>query len=100
MAALDAPEAAVAICNAFGIAQLVTRIDSRLADEVDRLVADGVVASRSEAVRRGLEQLVERHRRQRIGAKIVEAYTLRPQTEAELAGLDAATRALIEEEPW
>ncbi len=82
------------------MAQLVTRLDERLLAEVDRLVADGVVDNRSEAVRLGLERLVDRHRRQRVGAAIVEAYRRRPQTDQELAGLDEGTRALIGEEPW
>lgn len=64
------------------------------------MVAAGVVASRSEAMRVGLEGLVEEHRRHEIGASIVDAYRRRPQTEEELAGLDAATRALVDEEPW
>jgi Arc/MetJ-type ribon-helix-helix transcriptional regulator len=80
--------------------QLVTRVDDSLVAEVDRLVATGVVTSRSEAMRLGLEGLVEEHRRREIGASIVDAYRRRPQTEEELAGLDAATRALVEEEPW
>jgi Arc/MetJ-type ribon-helix-helix transcriptional regulator len=82
------------------MAQLVARVDDSLVAEVDRLVADGVAASRSEAMRIGLEELVEAHRRQRIGTQIVDAYRRLPQTEDELAGLDAATRALVEEEPW
>ena len=85
---------------AFRMAQLVARVDDSLVAEVDRLVADGVVASRSEAMRVGLEELVEAHRRKLVGMRIVEAYRLLPQTEDELAGLDAATRALVEEEPW
>jgi Arc/MetJ-type ribon-helix-helix transcriptional regulator len=80
--------------------QLVARVDERLVEQVDNLVAEGVVASRSEAMRLGLEALVDRRRRQRIGARIVEAYRLRPQADEELAGLDEATRALVEEEPW
>lgn len=82
------------------MAQLVTRLDDRLVAEVDRLIADGVAANRSEAVRLALEQLVDEHRRRRIGAQIVEAYRRQPQTDEELAGLDAATRALVAEEPW
>jgi hypothetical protein len=35
-----------------------------------------------------------------MGARIAAAYRLRPQTDDELWGLDEATRALIEEEPW
>ena len=68
--------------------------------EVDALIADGFVASRSEAVRLGLERLVDRHRREQIAAQVVEAYQRLPQTDEELAGLDEATRALINEEPW
>jgi Arc/MetJ-type ribon-helix-helix transcriptional regulator len=82
------------------MAQLVARVDDVLVAEVDRLVADGVVASRSEAMRIGLEGLVEEHRRKLVGALIVDAYRRLPQTEDELGGLDAATRALVEEEPW
>jgi Arc/MetJ-type ribon-helix-helix transcriptional regulator len=80
--------------------QVVARLDDRLAAELDGLVADGVVSNRSEAVRLGLERLVEEHRRRRLGAEIVEAYRRQPQTDVELAGLDRATRALVAEEPW
>src|SRR5262249_25269562 len=72
------------------MAQVVTRLDDKLLAEVDRLVADGVVANRSEAVRQGLERLVDQHRRRRIGSAIAEAYRRRPQTDEELAGLDEA----------
>lgn len=82
------------------MAQLVARLDDQLLAKVDSLVADGVVANRSEAVRLGLERLVDQHRRRRIGAEIADGYRRQPQTDEELAGLDAATRALVEEEPW
>jgi metal-responsive CopG/Arc/MetJ family transcriptional regulator len=82
------------------MAQVVTRLDDGLAAELDSLIAEGVVSNRSEAVRLGLERLVEEHRRRQIGSQIVEAYRRRPQTEEELAGLEQATRALISEEPW
>src|SRR5580692_9619323 len=54
--------------------QLVTRLDAELLEAVDRLVSDGVVANRSEAVRMGLEQLVDRARRSEIAATIIEGY--------------------------
>jgi Arc/MetJ-type ribon-helix-helix transcriptional regulator len=82
------------------VAQVVARLDDKLTAELDGLVADGIVTSRSEAVRLGLERLVEEHRRQLVGAEIVDAYLRQPQTDEELAGLDRATRALVEEEPW
>jgi Arc/MetJ-type ribon-helix-helix transcriptional regulator len=82
------------------MAQVVTRLDDNLAAALDGLVADGVVASRSEAVRIGLERLVEEQRRLRIGNEIVAGYARHPETDEELAQAEQATRALIEEEPW
>lgn len=82
------------------IAQLVARVEDKLVADVDRLVADGVVASRSEAMRLSLEAFVDMHERRIVGERIANAYRARPQTPEELAGLDASTRALIEEEPW
>ncbi len=82
------------------MAQIVTRVDQTLAAQLDELVADGVIPSRSEAVRLGLEWLVDKHLRERIGNAIVESYRRLPQSEEELAGIEESTRALIEEEPW
>jgi metal-responsive CopG/Arc/MetJ family transcriptional regulator len=80
--------------------QVVTRLDDKLVADLDGLVADGHIASRSEGVRIGLEQLVEEHRRRRIGEEIVEGYKRQPQTDEETAGAERATRASIAEEPW
>jgi metal-responsive CopG/Arc/MetJ family transcriptional regulator len=82
------------------MAQLVTRLDDRLLAEVDQLVSEGVATTRSDAVRLGLEALIDRHRRQQTGEAIVGAYRQQPQVDEELAGLDDATRALVQEEPW
>jgi Arc/MetJ-type ribon-helix-helix transcriptional regulator len=82
------------------MAQLVARIDDRLVEQLDHLIEDGIVANRSDAVRIGLEEFVDAARRRQIGAQIAEAYRRRPQTDEELAGLDQATRSLIEEEAW
>ncbi|HEX3693427.1 MAG TPA: ribbon-helix-helix protein, CopG family [Solirubrobacteraceae bacterium] len=82
------------------MAQVVTRIDDKLVADLDGLVADGFVASRSEAVRMALEQLVDQHRKQRVAAEIVAGYERCPETEEELAGFDRKTRALVAEEPW
>jgi Arc/MetJ-type ribon-helix-helix transcriptional regulator len=82
------------------MAQLVTRVSEELAEAVDRLVAEGVVANRSEAVRLGLERLVERHRRAKVGEAIVEGYRRRPQRAADVGWADEATRQMIAEEPW
>ena len=82
------------------MAQFVARLEDSLADRVDSLVVAGVLSSRSEAVRLGLEELVDRLERERIGRQIVEAYQRMPQTEEELAGIDEATEQMISEEPW
>jgi Arc/MetJ-type ribon-helix-helix transcriptional regulator len=82
------------------MAQLVTRVDDALAAAVDDLVTAGVVGSRSEAVRLGLERLVERHRRDRIGAQIVAGYLARPQDDDDTSWTDEDTRRMIEAEPW
>jgi Arc/MetJ-type ribon-helix-helix transcriptional regulator len=80
--------------------QFVTRVDERLAREIDELVAQGVLASRSEAVRQGLQELIERYRRARTGRAIVEGYLRVPQSEAEVGWADDATRRMIRDEPW
>jgi Arc/MetJ-type ribon-helix-helix transcriptional regulator len=82
------------------MAQFVTRLEDSLAERVDSLVTAGVLASRSEAVRRGLEELTDRLERERIGRLIVEGYTRMPQTEEELAGVDEAFEEMLAEEPW
>jgi metal-responsive CopG/Arc/MetJ family transcriptional regulator len=78
----------------------VTRVDEGLLAEIDRLLADGSVASRSEAVRVALRQFVERRRRRQVGEAIAADYAARPHTEAEVGWSDAATVAMIEQEPW
>ncbi|MGQ0826234.1 MAG: ribbon-helix-helix domain-containing protein [Actinomycetota bacterium] len=82
------------------MAQLVTRVEDDLAAAVDELVAAGVVASRSEAVRLALERLVDRYRRGEIGAQIRAGYRALPQSEAEIAWVDEASARMIAEEPW
>ena len=80
--------------------QLVARIDDELAASVDELVAQGVVESRSDAVRWGLRMLIEQTRRRRTAAAIAAGYRAHPQTEEEVAWADEATIRMIAEEPW
>ena len=82
------------------MAQLVTRVDDRLAAAVDDLVSAGIVASRSEAVRIGLEALVDQTQREMIGKSIRHGYEQHPQGEGEVGWADEASRRMIEEEPW
>jgi Arc/MetJ-type ribon-helix-helix transcriptional regulator len=82
------------------MAQFVTRLDDDLVRAIDELVEHGVMESRSDAVRRGLQILVDNFRRQRIADDIVAGYQRLPQTDAEMGWADASTVALIGEEPW
>ncbi|MDQ3385778.1 MAG: ribbon-helix-helix domain-containing protein [Actinomycetota bacterium] len=82
------------------MAQIVTRIEEELVAAIDELVAAGVVASRSAAVRRGLHDLVERHRRAQVGARIADGYRRIPQVDAEVGWSDDATAKMIADEPW
>ena len=90
----------IADCYAECMAQLVTRIGEELLAELDELVDDGVVDSRSDAVRVGLRALVDEHRRRRIGDAIVAGYREQPQTPSEIGWPDEATVAMIGDEPW
>lgn len=80
--------------------QLVARVDDEFLEAIDDLIADGVVASRSEAVRRGLQILIDQSRRRRTAEAIVRGYEARPQTEDEWGWADEATVRMIGEEPW
>jgi Arc/MetJ-type ribon-helix-helix transcriptional regulator len=82
------------------MAQFVTRLDDSLAERVDSLVVAGALTSRSEAVRLGLEELVDRLERERIGRQIVEGYERIPETEEELEGIDEELEEMLAEEPW
>ena len=89
-----------ALCNIERMTQVVARIPQDLADEVDRLVDDGVIESRSEAVRQGLLGLVERHRRSVVGEAIVDGYRRTPQDDSDSLWSDRATIEMIAQEPW
>lgn len=80
--------------------QLVTRIPDDVAAAIDDLVREGVFASRSDAVRAGLSVVIDRQRRLAVGRSIVDGYRRVPQAEDDLAWSDAASAAIIAEEPW
>ena len=82
----------------------MTTVAFRLADRVlaavDDLVAQGRYASRTDVVRRALDSLLSAHEQAEVDRRLVEGYARQPQTDEEVALASAATRALIEEEPW
>lgn len=61
--------------------QIAVRLPAQLLVEIDTLVDAGRFETRAEAVRAGIEQLVDGERRRRIGDAIVQGYTRRPQAE-------------------
>ena len=75
-----------------------------LRDNAELDLADAVIAesfaSRSDAVRLGLIDLVRRYRRQQVGNQIVEGYRAKPQSGAEVCWADAASVQMIADEPW
>jgi Arc/MetJ-type ribon-helix-helix transcriptional regulator len=71
-----------------------------LAAAVDELVREGVFDSRSEAVRVGLGAMIERLKRVAVGGAIADGYRRLPQSEDDLTWSDAASAAMIAEEPW
>jgi len=80
--------------------QFVVRVSPELAASVDGLVSSGSFASRSDAVRAGLELVVERERRAAIGRAIVAGYERVPQGGDDVAWAEALGSAMIAEEPW
>jgi Arc/MetJ-type ribon-helix-helix transcriptional regulator len=78
----------------------VVRLPEDIARALDDLVATGVFASRSEAVRDGLRLLLETRRRTATGEQIVAGYLRTPQSDEDGAWADEQTRAMIDEEPW
>jgi len=80
--------------------QLVTRVDDELVRQVDQLVENGAVKSRSDAVRRGLRAVVDTERRRSVAASIVDGYRRRPQAEDEAGWSEDMARSMIAEEPW
>lgn len=80
--------------------QLATRVPDAVVAAIDDLVSAGVFTSRSDAVRAGLVEIVERRRRDAVGLAIASGYRRVPQTDREGSWADAASAAMIAEEPW
>jgi Arc/MetJ-type ribon-helix-helix transcriptional regulator len=80
--------------------QIAVKLPDRLIGEIDELVADGAFASRSDAVRRGLEALLRHEERLRIDRGFVEGFTRHPDGEDELADATKLAIEAINDEPW
>ena len=97
-------QAGTTICHilryTFCMAQLIARVDDELMAELDSIVASGEAESRSDAVRRALEAMIDQRRRRLIGEAIAEGYRRVPETDEELGWAIDSTRSMIAEEPW
>ncbi|MXZ54330.1 MAG: ribbon-helix-helix protein, CopG family [Acidimicrobiaceae bacterium] len=82
------------------MAQLITRVDDELIEQLDEIVASGEVESRSDAVRRALETMIDQRRRRLIGEAIADGYRRVPETDEELRWAGENARSMIAEEPW
>lgn len=80
--------------------QIAVRLSDEMANELDGAVSAGTFPTRAEAVRVAIAQLLERVRRDRIGAEIVAGYRRHPQTDEEVDAATAAAVRSINEEPW
>jgi Arc/MetJ-type ribon-helix-helix transcriptional regulator len=80
--------------------QLAVKLPERMVEEIDRHVGEGRFANRTDAVRAALDRMLRELREEQVTAAIVEGYRRMPPEEADDAWAEAATRAMILEEPW
>jgi Arc/MetJ-type ribon-helix-helix transcriptional regulator len=80
--------------------QIAVRIPGELAASLEELVATGRFETKADAIRAGLEALIDAERRRRIGDVIVEGYRRIPQDDDEVRAATRAAIRSIHEEPW
>jgi Arc/MetJ-type ribon-helix-helix transcriptional regulator len=80
--------------------QIAVRIPDGLAASLEELVETGRFETKADAVRAGLEALVDAERRRRIGEVIADGYRRIPQDDDEVAAATRAAIRSIHEEPW
>jgi len=80
--------------------QIAVKLPDGLVRELDELVAQGLFASRSSAVRRAVEIIVAGQRRDAIEEAYAIGYRRAPESESELAEAKRLAAQAIDEEPW
>lgn len=80
--------------------QIAVKLPDELLGEVDLLVEQGTFASRSQAVRTGLDSLVTVHRRAEADRRYREAAARHPESAKELAEARRLAVDSIRDEPW
>lgn len=80
--------------------QIAVKLPEGLLSELDRLVGSGVYANRSQAVRAGLQAVVDNERSRAAERAYGEGFGRFPETEAELADATRLALEAISDEPW
>ena len=80
--------------------QIAVKLPEEIVAQVDKLVFSGGFASRSQAVRRGLEMVVDAARSHELDRRYREAFAEQPETPTELAEAERLAAEAINEEPW
>jgi Arc/MetJ-type ribon-helix-helix transcriptional regulator len=80
--------------------QIAIRIPDELAEALEDLVESGRFETKADAIRTGLEALVEAERRRRVGELIADGYRRMPEGDAEVEAARRAAIRSIHEEPW
>ena len=80
--------------------QIAVKLPDALVQDLDNLVAQGIFPNRSAAVRRAVEAIVARQRRDDLDRAYVEGYRRWPESELEMAEAERLAEQAIEDEPW
>ena len=80
--------------------QIAVKLPDDLVRQLDRLVEGGAFASRSQAVRTGLEAMVGAHRRRDIDRRYQDAIARFPETDEEMADATRLAMDAIRDEQW
>ena len=80
--------------------QIAVKLPDALVRELDHLVAQGVFPNRSSAVRRAVEGIVARQRREVLERSYAEGYLRLPESDGELAEARRLAEQAIDDEPW
>lgn len=83
---------------------MTTPVPTRFSDHelriIDRLVAEGVGANRSDVIRRAVDHFDDAVRRARTGELIAASYRVLPQSDEDDALAMANALSMTEAEPW
>ena len=80
--------------------QIAVKLPDGLVRELDELVAQGLYPSRSAAVRKAVEMILDGQRRAGIEEAYASGYRQAPESEGELVEAKRLATLAIDDEPW